>query len=446
MVKFTKCTFRSARKKNVSGKVTKDPAGHANHNDREFYEQEWISKGKLTDSGIDLSKSHLNVYLGYEDEIFTPTKDYRLQAYEDDLYKELYEPHLKHQNAKHEKNRQYKRVKTIDEYKRTRKNEINETLLQVGNSEDGDYKAICLANGLTEEQARLRFVELVKRFNQKQREMWGDELKIYNTSIHFDETSFHAHQRSNLAYINANGLLEIDHTKILKAKGLQDMTKRENAKDWARYNNVSITFTEINRKLWEDLVDEDLKEFDYQVNRIRDNSGRNHLSVSEFKRVKEIERDQSEYTEVLVQIQQEQEQKQQELNEQQQLLVERESLLNADRQKLIIERKLLDDEREELDKRNKRLDDFENGLNTSFNVLNERTNELFETYINEKDKRVIRYLKSSNLYDKVYNSTIAYEKKNNIYVPDNPTISSVYNMSATNKKKEDKSNDGYEFP
>lgn len=193
-----------------------------------------------------------------------------LEFYEDNFGEQFTE-----QNKKHETARNYKRIKSIEEYYKSKQYQPSEMILQIGN---------CRNDRLPTKEEFLLVVNSYILTLQEYAERTGNHLVLLNSSCHFDETVPHCQLRY-LWKTSDNRLLQEDAMKEAGlevpdpeklAKDLEEAEKLktyeqydkkskeykegkkkyENAVKGAhRYNNRAMTFTAEQRAIWYDTCD-----------------------------------------------------------------------------------------------------------------------------------------------------------------------------------------------
>ena len=274
----------------------KGKLGTEKHNERDF---DFERVGH-----IDASKTHLNVVKS-----FCPADGSELAFYE-----ERYRASLDVQNEKYAKKRNYDRIRTMEEVYQTRQKRPTEEILQYSR------------NGGVEIPKDVYDV-IVETYIQKLNtwsEQHGNHFHVLKYATHYDEPCGmpHTHVRTIWDYEDENGNVTVGQEEGMRQAGLEipdmqkyrdDIAKAEAHRNKAetyvtewksnkpvaysdkatydsemkkymsgiavanRYNNRSITWTTMQREIWEDT----LQEFGYDCDRMR-TSKRKHQSTQEW--------------------------------------------------------------------------------------------------------------------------------------------------------------------
>ena len=275
----------------------KGKLGTEKHNERDFdYERE--------NGHIDSTKTHMNVVRS-----FCPGDGSELAFYE-----ARYRNSLDVQNEKYAKKRNYDRIRTMEEVYQTRQKRPTEEILQY--SKNGGV-----------EIPKDVYDTIVERYIQKLNawsEQHGNHFHVLKYATHYDEPCgmTHTHVRTIWDYKDENGNVTIGQEEGMRQAGLgipdmqkyqEDIAKAETHRNKAdtyvtewksnkpaaysdkaaydsemkkytsgiaaanRYNNRSITWTKMQRKMWEDT----LEQFGYDCDRVR-TSKRKHQSTQEW--------------------------------------------------------------------------------------------------------------------------------------------------------------------
>lgn len=240
------------------------------------------------------------------------------------FYEERYRESLDLQNAKYEAKRNYDRIRTMQEVHETKKKRPTEEILQY--SKNGGVE-------IDKDTYDEIVDEYVKRLNE-----WssahGNHFHVLKYATHYDEPCgmTHTHLRTIWDYEDENGVVHIGQEEGMKQAGLEipnptklqkdiaraekhkanaeacvtewevktdgsgkelsrkaksfsdkkmydsEMKKyREGVESAKRYNNRGITWTEMQREMWEDLLDE----YGYECDRVRAPK-RKHQSQKEW--------------------------------------------------------------------------------------------------------------------------------------------------------------------
>jgi len=188
-----------------------------------------------------------------------------LTQYEMKFY-ERYKPVLQKQNEKYIKKRNYKRVKNLEDFYNTKRYAPRETILQYGHF-GGEVP--------DKENFEKMTAEYISRLNEWS-EANGGYLHVLDWSNHYDESTPHCHFREVWDYTDENGDLKLGQAEALKRAGvpLPDPTKPEST-----HNNRTQTYTQMCRKMWQDVCEE----FGFEVERVPLYNGRKKgETVAEF--------------------------------------------------------------------------------------------------------------------------------------------------------------------
>lgn len=209
--------------------------GNAKHNEHRFYEDD-----KREVSGF--------VYYGEE--------GMSLEESELDFYKR-YTQQLNEQNEKYLQQRQYKRVKSLEDFYNSKRYKPTEEILQYGHA-GGDVPDRDTYEKMTKEYAR--------RKNEWSKQH-GNHLHVLDYVNHYDEATPHTHLREIWDYADDEGILRVSQEEAMKRAGLDlpDPSKPE-----GRYNNRSMTYTKMCREMWQDICEQ----YGYEVERVPLENGR----------------------------------------------------------------------------------------------------------------------------------------------------------------------------
>lgn len=219
------------------GRAGKDGRFIAGHNDR--------TKTQNAEH-IDRERSKDNSYQYYDfksGEMKDFPKGFQHEDYEKNVYRSLYSGYVEAQNERNIKARHAERNKTTDDYYKSKKNTVEELILQVGDKDEH----------LSDEQFKAFCKDFVDYYNKT-----FSNTKIICSSVHVDEATPHAHLRCVYFAEDEEHNLAPSQTKALEQMGisLPEPDKKE-----SRYNNRQQTFTanirqnaiDIARKLYPEL-------------------------------------------------------------------------------------------------------------------------------------------------------------------------------------------------
>lgn len=212
--------------------------GNAKHNEHRFYEKD--NRDTTLHSSIHQK----------DNEAWDLTSD------EMKFYKR-YTQQLNKQNEKYLQQRQYKRVKSLEDFYNSKRYRPTEEILQYGHA-GGDVPDRDTYEKMTKEYAR-RKVEWSKQH--------GNHLHVLDYANHYDEATPHTHLREIWDYEDDEGTLRVSQEEAMKRAGvdLPDPSKPE-----GRYNNRSMTYTKMCREMWQDVCEQ----YGYEVERVPLENGR----------------------------------------------------------------------------------------------------------------------------------------------------------------------------
>ena len=209
-----------------SGRVGKNGVFKVNHNDRKFD----ISKA----THIDVSKIKDNI----EYRNIQTQKEFKdLESYEKHVYNITFSKGQDAKNNRYIKQRHPERCRNTDylySYKRTCP---EETIKQVGQ--------------MNETISPEAFSEIMQDYTKRFNTMFKDNVMILDYEIHLDESTPHAHLRRTFVAHDDEGNKIPNESKALKELGILPPSPDEVI---GRYNNAKITFTELDRKLFIEVV------------------------------------------------------------------------------------------------------------------------------------------------------------------------------------------------
>ena len=184
------------------------------------------------------------------------------------FYSYYFNDSLNAQNERYRKNGHKERMKTMDEYRTAKQTCPEETIFQIGNTDETvDYK---LLNKVLIEQ--LKWEE--KQFKN---------VKILNIALHTDEEGApHVHVRKVWTAKGKDGLI-VSQTKALEEMGIErpDLNKKK-----SRYNNPKMTYTQICRDHFVELCEQK----GLTIEKTPDATSKKGLDLDTFKANKEREK------------------------------------------------------------------------------------------------------------------------------------------------------------
>lgn len=232
----------------------------ASHNDRTF---------KSQDEKVRREKTPENLYwcLG-SNEMHKSAPIQNFDEVEREVYIKYFSKALTAQNEKHKKAGNLNRIKSIDDYRRSKRTCPEEVLLYIGNKDT--HADVDTIQTISSEYLRWQ----VKTF---------PNVLPLDAAVHVDESGApHMHLRQVWRAFDKNHNPIVSQTKALRELGLErpDTSKRE-----SRYNNAKQTFTRICREMLLELCA--AHGLDVETNpRERSESG---LSQAEYKARQETE-------------------------------------------------------------------------------------------------------------------------------------------------------------
>lgn len=153
-----------------------------------------------------------------------------------ETYKMLYSDALAKQNARHIKNRQYGRTRTMEQWVSAPRYQAREEIYQVGNMD----------SHATPDELR----ECIRDMVDWQIKTFGQNMQCISIACHNDETTPHCHIRYTWFYHDQDGDKVPGLAKALEELGvdLPDPTKPP-----SRYNNRLMTYTKMCRERWQEI-------------------------------------------------------------------------------------------------------------------------------------------------------------------------------------------------
>lgn len=193
--------------------------GTAKHNDHKF-----------KSNHIDAKKTRFNKSL------FTTKNVKNNVEAEQEIFTKLYSDALAKQNAKHVKNRQLNRVRTIEDWIKAPRYKAREEIFQIG-----DIDTHATAKDL---------YDCMIEFSNWKVKTFGKRMRTISLTFHVDESTPHAHERDTWFYVDSDGVKYPGMAKALEQLGvpLPDATKPIDKK-----NNRMMTYTAMCREKWQDI-------------------------------------------------------------------------------------------------------------------------------------------------------------------------------------------------
>lgn len=155
-----------------------------------------------------------------------------IDEHEHRIYESLFAESLSKQHARNEAARHPERNKSIDDLLNSKNTCPEETIFQIGSTEDG-YPPVEVLMAIFEDYQK----ELI--------DIYGHNLHFLDVALHMDEAVPHLHIRKVWTYYGKDGL-DISQNKALVAMGFErpDPSKPSN-----KWNNAKITFSEWERNM-----------------------------------------------------------------------------------------------------------------------------------------------------------------------------------------------------
>lgn len=159
------------------------------------------------------------------------------------FYNEKFGDQLRETNAGYVRNRHPERVRTMEEWKRVKRNAPEESILQIGKMEehaDPDKLMECF----------LDYTQRLHAWNEEH----GKPFTMLSYAMHADEDGApHIHSRRVWHYQDKDGVFRIGQEKALEAAGVQLPDPDQKV---GRRNNRKMTFDKMTRQLWLDVLKE----------------------------------------------------------------------------------------------------------------------------------------------------------------------------------------------
>lgn len=349
-----------------NGRSGKDGTYCPKHNDRNFDSKnaEHINSEKSSDNIYWHCYSKQRPKMSFED-------------VEKTFYSKYFTDSLNAQNKRHRKGGHNDRIKTIDEYRKSKQYCPEETILQIGNvNETVDYK-------LLKEIMLEQIIWESKQFKN---------VKFLNYAVHTDEQGApHVHVRKVWTAKGKDGLI-VSQTKALKEMGIE---RPDLSKDESRYNNRKMTYTQRCRDHFIELCEQK----GLTIEKTPDATSKKGLDLDTFKANKEKEKalkakEEAEQAEIAKnQALKDKEDAENSKN----LALQETSDLEATNKNLKDKNKKLKAENKELQENNEALCSDYNGLVKDYNDLFKDYDDLVrrEKEVQEKEEEINR--KSQNM-------------------------------------------------
>lgn len=155
-----------------------------------------------------------------------------IDEHEHRIYESLFAESLSKQHARNEAARHPERNKSIDDLLNSKNTCPEETIFQIGSTEDG-YPPVEVLMAIFEDYQK----ELIDRY--------GHNLHFLDVALHMDEAVPHLHIRKVWTYDGKDGL-DISQNKALAEMGFERPDTNKPSNKW---NNAKITFSEWERDM-----------------------------------------------------------------------------------------------------------------------------------------------------------------------------------------------------
>ena len=220
------------RQTNHNGRVSTKSGSvyNRNHNDRSFD----ISHAENVHSDM-VSE---NIIIHYDETNHPHVIDIKdkshttIDEHEHHIYESLFAESLSKQHARNEAARHPERNKSIDDLLNSKNTCPEETIFQIGSTEDG-YPPVEVLMAIFEDYQK----ELIDRY--------GHNLHFLDVALHMDEAVPHLHIRKVWTYDGKDGL-DISQNKALAE---MDFERPDTNKPSNKWNNAKITFSEWERDM-----------------------------------------------------------------------------------------------------------------------------------------------------------------------------------------------------
>lgn len=220
------------RQTNHNGRVStkSGSAYNRNHNDRSFD----ISHAE----NVHPDMVSENIIIHYDETNHPHVIDIKdkshttIDEHEHRIYESLFAESLSKQHARNEAARHPERNKSIDDLLNSKNTCPEETIFQIGSTEDG-YPPVEVLMAIFEDYQK----ELI--------DIYGHNLHFLDVALHMDEAVPHLHIRKVWTYDGKDGL-DISQNKALAEMGFERPDTNKPSNKW---NNAKITFSEWERDM-----------------------------------------------------------------------------------------------------------------------------------------------------------------------------------------------------
>lgn len=224
--------------------------GYAKHNQHDFMDEDFRA---------------VKVYMVYQKSLDYNDDD--LNDYELAYYNRRYGNALKAQNERYEKKRNYDRVKTMEDWYKSKRYSPTEEIIQYGH-----MMSERLPNYFEFNKMIVAYVNWKIEWSHGH----GNHLHVLDASGHFDEATPHCHLREIWDCKDKNGNIVINQEKAMELSGLELPNPSAPV---GKNNNRQMTYTKMCREKWQEICEQ----FGFEVERTPLDSGRwKHESVADY--------------------------------------------------------------------------------------------------------------------------------------------------------------------
>lgn len=286
-------------------------------------------------------------------------------------YNGLFSKWLDRQNSKYRKKGNYDRVKTMEDVHQCKRYRPTETVIQYGN-----VSSTNIPDNDT-------FGKMVIDFEQKKLD-WsnahGKNLILLNCTLHYDETTPHAHERAIWRYKDSDGVWCISQEQAMKQAGLELPYPD---KPVSQHNNRGMTYTAMCRAWWQDICEQ----YGYTVERTPMQHRSKHQTVEEFK--SQCDR---------IALEQAEKKANEAIKARERDLQAREQALQVEREKLQVDKQRAIQEREEAEKKRleyeRKMANMDSYIMAIARKLTAKTNSAFANMPRSEQDRALQCSKS----------------------------------------------------
>lgn len=221
-----------ATKHNGRGPKNSKNGYNPKHNDRDFEHE------KNSEENVYYNSVNNQFYVGNckGENAVMGGKILSFEEAEETIYKERYYQQYESQMERYRKKGNHDRIKSFDEWRNSKRYAPEETILQIGKSENHADKDTFLS-------AAMSFVD----YQEKWAKEHGNCFVIADFAMHFDETVPHGHLRKIWQYRDENGMLCVGQDKALEQAGIE---LPDPSKPRGRFNNRKMVYDKMMRDKW----------------------------------------------------------------------------------------------------------------------------------------------------------------------------------------------------